>query len=78
MAGFITACALIRPTRLEGLTPKSVRKKMKQASFAAAVNRDDIVSGAEDLGVELNEHIAFVIEAMQGIAEELGLLPEAS
>ncbi len=78
LAGFITACALVRPGRLEGLAPKSVRKKMRQASFAAAVNRDDIVSGAEDLGVDLNEHIAFVIEAMQGIAEELGLQPEGT
>jgi putative nucleotidyltransferase with HDIG domain len=78
LAGFITACALVRPGRLEGLEPKSVRKKMKQASFAAAVNRDDIINGAEDLGVELNEHIAFVIEALQGIAAELGLLPESS
>ena len=77
LAGFITACALIRPTRLEGLTPKSVRKKMKTASFAAAVNRDDIVRGAEDLGVDLNEHIAFVIAAMQNRAADLGLLPDA-
>lgn len=75
LCGFITACALVRPGRLEGLTPKSVRKKMKQASFAAAVNRDDITNGADDLGVELNEHIAFCIEAMQSIAPELGLLP---
>ena len=73
LCGFITACALVRPTRLEGLTAKSVRKKMKQASFAAAVNRDDIIRGAEDLGIELNEHITFCIGAMQGIAEELGL-----
>ena len=73
LCGFLTACALVRPGRLEGLTPKSVKKKMKQASFAAAVNRDDITSGAEDFGVELNEHIAFCIEAMQGIAEDLGL-----
>ncbi len=76
LAGFITACALVRPGRLEGLTPKSVRKKMKQTSFAAAVNRDDIVGGAEDLGVELNEHIAFVIAALQGVAGELGLKTE--
>lgn len=76
LAGFITACALVRPGRLEGLTPKSVRKKMKQTSFAAAVNRDDIVSGAEDLGVELNEHIAFVISALRGVAGELGLKTE--
>jgi putative nucleotidyltransferase with HDIG domain len=76
LCGFITACALVRPGRLEGLKAKSVRKKMKQASFAAAVNRDDIVSGAEDFGVELNEHIDFCIAAMQEIAGELDLVPE--
>ena len=74
LSGFVSACALVRPGRLEGLTPKSVRRKMKQASFAAAIHRDDIVRGAEDLGVDLNEHIAFVIAAMQSIAEELGLV----
>lgn len=73
LCGFITACALVRPTRLEGLKAKSVRKKMKTQSFAAAVNRDDIVRGAEDFGVELNPHIDFCIAAMQGIAGELGL-----
>ena len=76
LCGFLTACALVRPTRLEGLKAKSVRKKMKQVSFAAAVNREDIIRGAEDLGVELNEHINFCIEAMQSIAEELGLKSE--
>ena len=76
LCGFITACALVRPTRLAGLKAKSVRKKMKQVSFAAAVNRDDIVTGAEDFGVELNEHIDFCIAAMQGIAGELGLVAE--
>ncbi|MBW3541056.1 MAG: HDIG domain-containing protein [Planctomycetes bacterium] len=75
LAGFITACALVRPGRLEGLNAKSVRKKMKQPAFAAAVNRDDIVRGAEDLGVDLNEHIDFCIQAMQSIAEEFGLTP---
>lgn len=73
LCGFITACALVRPMRLDGLSAKSVKKKMKQASFAAAVNRDDITRGAEDLGVELNEHIDFCIAAMQAIAPELGL-----
>ena len=76
LCGFITACAYLRPTKLEGMKAKSVRKKMKQASFAAAVSRDDIVNGAEDLGVDLNEHIDFCIQAMQGAAEELGLVPE--
>ncbi len=73
LCGFITACAMVRPTKLEGLKAKSVRKKMKTASFAAAVNRDDILRGAEDLGVDLNEHIDFCVAAMQGIAAELGL-----
>jgi len=73
LCGFITACALVRPQRLEGLDAKSVRKKMKQASFAAAVKREDITSGATDLGVDLDEHINFCIQAMQGIAGELGL-----
>ena len=77
LCGFITACALMRPSRLEGMKAKSVRKKMKQVSFAAAVNRDDIVNGAEDLGVELNEHIDFCIAAMQTIADQLGLVPES-
>jgi putative nucleotidyltransferase with HDIG domain len=78
LCGFITACALVRPTRLEGLEAKSVRKKMKQASFAAAVNRDDIARGAADLGVDLNEHINFCIAAMQGVANELGLASESN
>jgi putative nucleotidyltransferase with HDIG domain len=78
LAGFIMACALVRPGRLDGLTPKSVRKKMKQPSFAAAVNRDDITRGAEDLGVGLDEHIAFVTAALQSIASELGLTPTAA
>ena len=72
LAGFVTASALVRPDRLTGLTAKSVRKKMKQKSFAAAVRREDIICGAEDLGVDLNEHIQFVIDAMQGIATQLG------
>ena len=76
LCGFITACALVRPQRLEGLKAKSVKKKLKQATFAAAVSRDDIVNGAQDLGVELDEHIDFCIAAMQSIAGELGLLPE--
>jgi putative nucleotidyltransferase with HDIG domain len=75
LCGFIVACALMRPERLEGLAPKSVRRKMKQASFAAAVNRDDIIRGAADLGVDLDEHIAFVIAALQPIAAEIDLLP---
>src|SRR5436190_23479728 len=74
LAGFITACALVKPSKslAEG-EAKSVRKKMKDKAFARSVNRDDIVNGAADLGVELEEHIAFCIEAMKGIAGELGL-----
>ena len=77
LCGFITACALVRPGRLEGLTPKSVRKKMKTSKFAASVNRDDITKGAEDFGVELNEHITFCITAMSSIADQLELNPAA-
>jgi putative nucleotidyltransferase with HDIG domain len=73
LAGFIHACGLVRPDGIDTLEPKSVRKKLKQPSFAAGVNRDDVTNGAEDLGVDLNEHIAFVTEAMRPIARELGL-----
>ena len=74
LAGFITACALVRPSKsLAEVEAKSVRKKMKDKAFARSVNRDDIVNGAADLGVELEEHIAFCIEAMKGIAGHLGL-----
>ena len=73
LTGFIVACALVRPTRISDLKAKSVKKKMKDSSFAAAVNRDDIRDGAEELGVDLTEHINFVIEAMRGISAELGL-----
>ncbi len=77
LCGFLVACALMRPARLDGMAAKSVRKKMKQASFAAAVNRDDITRGAADLGVDLDEHINFCIAALQPIAAELDLIPEA-
>ena len=73
LAGFCTAVAMVRPQRIVGMTAKSVKKKMKQKSFAAAVSREDMVRGAEDLGVDLTEHIQFVIDAMAGIATELGL-----
>jgi putative nucleotidyltransferase with HDIG domain len=73
LAGLITAAALVRPTGITDLEASSVKKKMKQKSFAANVNRDDIARGAADLGVDLTEHIQFVIDAMQGIAAELGL-----
>jgi putative nucleotidyltransferase with HDIG domain len=76
MSGFITACALVRPTGIEGMKPKSVRKKMKQPSFAAKVPRDQLERGAEELGVEMNEHIQVVIEALAKHADELGLGPQ--
>src|SRR5213078_3122640 len=74
LAGFITACALVKPSKsLAEVEAKSVRKKMKDKAFARSVNRNDITTGAADLGVDLEEHIAFCIEAMKGIAKELGL-----
>jgi putative nucleotidyltransferase with HDIG domain len=73
LSGFIAACALVRPTGIHGLAPKSVKKKLKQPSFAAGVNRDEVREGAEDLGVEFDEHVAFVIAAMEERADELGL-----
>tara|TARA_B100000686_G_C16604059_1_gene870215 strand:+ start:7 stop:573 length:567 start_codon:yes stop_codon:yes gene_type:complete len=73
LAGFIHACGLVRPEGIETLTPKSVKKKLKQKSFAAGVNRDDVHNGAQALGVDLNDHITFVIDAMKPIAEKLGL-----
>ena len=73
LSGFIHACGLVRPDGIETLEPKSVRKKLKQPSFASGVNRDDVYKGAELLGVELDEHIAVVTEAMRPIARELGL-----
>ena len=73
LAGFVHACGLVRPDGIETLEPRSVRKKLKQPSFAAGVNREDVYRGAEELGVELDEHIAFVVDAMRPIAPELGL-----
>jgi putative nucleotidyltransferase with HDIG domain len=73
LSGFIHACGLVRPTGVDGLTPKSVRKKLKQPSFAAGVHRDEVHAGAELLGLELDEHIANVIAALAPIAPELGL-----
>jgi putative nucleotidyltransferase with HDIG domain len=73
LAGFIHACGLVRPTGLDGLEPKSVKKKLKQPSFAAGVHRDEVYAGAELLGIDLDEHIANVVEALQPIAPELGL-----
>ena len=73
LSGFIHACGLVRPDGIETLEPKSVKKKLKQPSFAAGVHREDVYNGAEELGVELDDHIRFVIEAMRPIAGELGL-----
>jgi putative nucleotidyltransferase with HDIG domain len=74
LAGFITACALVKPGKsLAEVEAKSVRKKMKDKAFARSVNREDIVNGAAELGVDLEEHIAFCIEAMERVAGELGL-----
>jgi predicted hydrolase (HD superfamily) len=74
LAGFITAVALIKPGKsLAEVDVKSVRKRMKDKAFARKVNRDDIINGAADLGVDLDEHIAFCIEAMKLVAKELGL-----
>jgi putative nucleotidyltransferase with HDIG domain len=73
LSGFVHACARVRPGGLEGLEPKSVKKKLKQPSFAAGVHREDVYKGAEELGVELDEHIRNVVEALKPIAPELGL-----
>lgn len=74
LCGFITAVALMRPTGIVGMKAKSVRKKMKTKSFAEKVSRDDITSGAAELGLELNEHIQFVIDALVPHAEQLLLV----
>ncbi len=73
LCGFLTAAALVRPERLHGMKPKSVKKKLKTKSFAASVSRDEIRKGAELIGLELDEHINHCIAAMQAVAGELGL-----
>ncbi len=75
LSGFIYAAALVRPARMVGMTPKSIVKKMKQRSFAAAVSREDIEAGAALLELPLKEHIANCIEAINSIAADVGLLP---
>ena len=77
LAGFIHACGLVRPDGIETLTPKSVKKKLKQPSFAAGVHREEVYEGAELLGVDFDEHVQKVIDAMKPIARELGLRTEA-
>lgn len=74
LAGFLTACALVKPGKsIFEVEPFSVRRKMKDKAFARSVNREDIIRGAAELGVELDQHIAFCIEAMKTVADELGL-----
>ena len=78
LSGFVAACALVRPTGLEGMKPKSVRKKLKQPSFAAKVDRGQIERAIEELGVDETEHIQLVIDALAENASELGLEPQFS
>jgi predicted hydrolase (HD superfamily) len=74
LTGLITATALVRPSKsVHEVDARSVRKKMKDKAFARGVNRDDVVRGAQELGVDLDEHIQFVIDAMKGVAPEIGL-----
>ena len=78
LAGFITACSLVRPDRIQTLEARSVKKRMKDKAFARSVSREDITRGAGELGIPLDEHIAFCIEAMRGRAGDLGLAPVAA
>jgi predicted hydrolase (HD superfamily) len=73
LCGFIAAVAYVRPEGIRGMTPKSVKKKLKQPSFAAAVDREELRRGAEELGVDFDEHVAFVIAALEPHAAELGM-----
>jgi putative nucleotidyltransferase with HDIG domain len=73
LSGFVMACAFVRPEGIHGMTPKSVKKKMKTPAFAAAVNRDELRAGAEELGVDFDEHVTLVIAALEERAGELGL-----
>jgi len=73
LSGFVTACCFVRPDGIATLEPRSVKKKLKQPSFAAGVHRDEVYAGAELLGLDLDQHVANVIEAMRGSAAELGL-----
>lgn len=73
LTGFVVACAAVRPDGIHGLTPKSVKKKLKQPSFAAAVDRDDVRSGAGELGVDFDEHVRFVVAALEEHAAELDI-----
>jgi putative nucleotidyltransferase with HDIG domain len=73
LSGFVAACALVRPTGIHGMTPKSVKKKLKTPAFAAGVNRDEVRQGAEELGVDFDEHVTRVIAALEERSSELGL-----
>ena len=73
LCGFVMACAYVRPEGIHGMTPKSVKKKMKTPAFAAAVNRDELRAGADELGVDFDEHVTLVIAALDDHAEVLGL-----
>jgi putative nucleotidyltransferase with HDIG domain len=73
LSGFIAACAYVRPQGIHGMTAKSVRKKLKQPSFAAAVDRDALRRGAEEMGVDFDQHVTFLIEALESHAQALGL-----
>ena len=73
LSGFVAACALVRPTGIEGMTPKSVTKKLKTAAFAAAVNREEVRRGAEELGEDFDQHLHTVIAALEERSEQLGL-----
>ena len=76
LSGFIRAVALVRPSQsLENVTPRSVRRKMKDKAFARDVRREDIVRGAEELNVDLDEHITFIVESMKPIAAQIDLVP---
>ncbi len=77
LSGFVAACALVRPTGIEGMTPKSVKKKLKTPAFAAAVNRDEVREAADELGVDFDEHLRVVIAALDERRDELGLAAPA-
>ena len=78
LTGFLIACALVRPTRLEGLKVKSVKKKLKDPSFARGVDREEFQRGVEEFGVDFSEHVQLVIDAMYGIRSDLGLASDDS
>ena len=79
LSGFIRAVALVRPSKtLDEVTPRSVRKKMKDKAFAKDVNREDIQKGADELGIDLDEHIMFIVESMKPISGQIDLAPSAS